>query len=257
MPARCRLVSPFLALAIIPALAGRCPAQSYRDDQRHFSIELPTGWQVMTTSEIDQVNKLLGGRLIGTNIHYDGGLRKKTGQLGSLPYALIQAVSGPPTGASFEELEKTLSANMSAPIKEAQGRMADLVRDIKIGDRVLNRESKCIVFRTQSTVPGVGTVKGLSMGHLGRDNIVFIHCYAKAEDYDACAPTFRRINEWFSFDRGYDFKQGSGSAGLFSWHGAGRSGIVGGAIGLMVGLASFLFRIVSKSGTPRVIRPAD
>lgn len=256
MPARCRLVSPLLAVAMVLSLAGWGAAQSYRDDQHHFTVELPTGWQVMPKSEIDQVNTLLGGRMIGHNIHYDAGLRKKTGRLGSFPYVLIQTVSGPPRGASFEEIEKSLSIDMKMPVKEVQGRLGDLVGDVKIGQPVLNRESKCIVLKTQSTVPGIGEVKGFSIGHLGKDSMVFIHGYAKGVDYDASMPTFRRINDWFSFDKGYDFKPGSGSS-AFSFGGGGRGAIVGGAIGLLVGVCSYFFRLMSQSGRTKTTTSVD
>ena len=124
---------------------------------------------------------------------------------------------------------------MKAPIKEVQGRLGDLVKDLKIGQPVLNRESNCVILRTHITVPGFGDVKGFSIGHLGKYNTVFVHGYAKAADFDACLPIFRRTNDWFSFDRGYDFKPGSGASMGFSWRSVGRCSIVGGIIGLLVG----------------------
>ncbi len=255
MPTLYRFVSPLLAIAMVPILAGRCQAQTYRDDARHFSIELPRGWQAMTKAELAQVNSAIGGRFLG-GVHYDGGLRHSAERVGSFPYVLIQSVKGPPSGASFEELEKALAVDFSAPLKEAQGRFSDVIRDLKVGQPALDRQSKVVIMHTQSTVNGVGATKGLSMGHLGRDNIVFIHCYAKADEFNACLPNFTRINDWFSFDRGYDFKPGKGSVGLFAWSGAGRGGLMGGAIGLMVGLVSFFIRMLNKPGTPKPIPPS-
>jgi hypothetical protein len=250
MPAPHRFISPLLAIAMMPMLAGRCVGQTYRDDERHFSIELPKGWQPMTKSELAQVNSTIGGGFLG-GVHYDGGLRHSSDRLGKFPYVLIQSVKGPPSGASFEEIEKSLSIDLRAPIKEAQGRFGDVVRDLKIGQPALDRKSKVVIMNTQSTVNGVGATKGLSMGHLGRDNIVFIHCYAKANEFNDCLASFTRINDWFSFDRGYDFKPGTGSIGFLSWGGAGRGGLVGGAIGLIVGLVSFFVRMINKPSTPK------
>jgi hypothetical protein len=247
-----RIVSPLLALVILPIVTGRCEAQSYRDDDRHFSIELPRGWQPMSKTEIDQVNFLIGGRFAGMGVRYDGGLRTKSGKLGAYPYVLIQSSAGPPTGASIEEIEKSLLVDLSGPIKEAQKKGGDLVRDMKIVQPVFDRKSNCVITHTQSTVPGLGAVKGLTVGHIGKYSIIFIHCYAKAENYDACENTFRNINDWFSFDRGYEFKPGHGSVGLFGWQGAGRGGMVGGAVGLMVGLATYLIRLFSQSQTSKI-----
>jgi len=246
-----RFACPFLALAIFPVVASHCEAQTYSDAERHFSIELPNGWQVMSKSEVDQINGLVGGRFMSGGVRYDGGLRKKSARFGGFPYVLIQSMPGPASGASFEEIEKSLSVDLRAPIKDAQGRMGDLLHDLKIGQPVLDRKSKCVILQTQSSVQGVGAAKGLSMGHLGKNHVVFIHCYSKAEDFEACLQTFKNINDWFSFDRGYDFKPGTGSVGLFSWQGAGRGGMIGGAIGLMVGLASYFFRLISQTGTSK------
>ena len=253
---RTRLVSLVLALSLIAILAGRCEAQNYRDADKHFTVELPKGWEVMSKSEMAQVNSLISGR-IGRGVHYDAGLRHNSARLGSLPYVLIQVMRGPPSGASYEELEKSLPIDLKEPIKEAQGRMGDIVREMKVGQPVLDRKSLCVVMRTESSVANIGVVKGVSMGHLGKDNIVFIHCYATAKEFDSSVPTFTHINEWFSFDRGYDFKPGKGSIGLFSWTGsAGHGGVIGGAIGLMVGVAGFLFRLLAKSGTGGASRPS-
>ena len=151
----------------------------------------------MTKGEIAQVNSTIGGRFLG-GVHYDGGLRHSADRLGRFPYVLIQVVKGPPSGASFEELEKSLAVDFSAPLKDAQGRLGDVIRDLKVGQPALDRKSKVVIMHTQSTVNGVGATKCLSTGHLGKDNIVFIHCYAKASEFSACLPNFTRINDWFS-----------------------------------------------------------
>jgi hypothetical protein len=241
-----RFVIPGLTLCMGITLASPGAAQTYHDDQHHYSIELPRGWIAMPQKEVDQVNARLGGGLLGGGVHYDAGLRKSSGRLGTFPYALIQTVPSPPGGSSYQEIEKSLAVDLKTPIKEARGRLGDLVKDLKVGQPVLNRETNCIILRTQITAPGVGEVKGFSVGHLGRDNVVFVHCYAKGNDFDAAMPVFRRINDWFSFDKGYDFKPGAGGAARFSWSSVGRSSIIGGAVGLIVGLAGFLIRFLAQ-----------
>lgn len=246
-----RLVFPSLAVVFLSLVTGRCEAQSYRNAEKHFSIELPKGWQVLPKTELDQINRLIGGRMFSVPVHYEAGLRRQSGRLGSFPYVLIQTVKGPPSGASFEELERALAVDMSAPLKEAQGKISDIIREMKVGQPVLDRKSKRVIMHTQSTLNGVGTAKGLSIGHLGKDNIVFIHCYQKAEDFENSLPTFMHINDWFSFDNGYDFKPGTGSVSLFSWWKVGRGGLIGGFIGLVVGLGGYLFRLMSQTGTTK------
>jgi hypothetical protein len=235
-------------------LASPAPAQTYRNEQKHFSIELPKEWVVMPQSELDQINARLGGGVLG-GVRYEGGLRKKGARLGAYPYVLIQCQAGPPSGASYADIEKSLAIDMKAPIKEVKGRLGDLAKDLQIGQPVLSRESNCVILRTQITVPGIGDVKGFSVGHLGKSNSVFVHCYALDKDFDAAMPVFRRINDWFSFDKGYDFKPGAGGTIGFSWSSVGRSAVVGGIVGLLVVGGGFLFRSLSRSNRGR--RPAS
>jgi hypothetical protein len=256
MPGSYRLATPLLALALLPALAGRTEAQAYRDADHHFSIELPRGWEPMTKSEVDSANFFVGGRLPGFGVMYSAGLRRKTDRLGNFPYVLIQCVSGPPSGSSYEELEKSLLVDLSPHLKAAQSRVGDIVKDMNLDKPVLDRKSNTVRMYSQSTVNGFGTVKGISIGHLGRDNVIFVHCYAKADSFDSCMPTFRNINNWLSFDPGYEFKQGKGSS-LFSWSGAGRGGLTGGLIGLGVGLVGYFARLISQAGKVRTQASAD
>ena len=111
-------------------------------------------------------------------------------------------------------------------------------------------------MKTQSTVRESATSR-IRIRHLGPGQRVFIHGYARAVDFDASMPIFRRINDWFSFDRGYDFKPGKGSSALFSFGGVGRGAIIGGAVGLLVGVGSYLFRLMSQSGSTKSAASVD
>lgn len=44
-------------LSLIFLASSPAFADNYRDRERHFSLELPDGWQVMTDQEIAQLNK--------------------------------------------------------------------------------------------------------------------------------------------------------------------------------------------------------
>jgi hypothetical protein len=237
-----------LAVALATIFAERSAAQHCHDDERHFSIDLPKGWQMMPRPELEQINRLIAGRMLSVPVHYDAGLRRTMNRPGSFPYVLIQCMKTP-SGASYEELERALAVELGAPLQEAQGKVGDIVREMQVGQPVLDRKTNRVIMHTESNVNGVGAAKGLTIGHLGKNDIVFVHSYAKAEDFDSSFPTFTYINDWLYFDKGFEFKPDTGSARSLSWWSVGGSGVIGAVVGLAVGLGGLLFRLMSQPGS--------
>lgn len=242
-----------IPVLLLTAFAPRAQAETYRDEKRHFTIDLPSNWQVMSSSEVNQINRLTGGRLLGMGVTFDSGLRCKGTQPGTYPYVLIQTQKGPPNGTSFEEIEQQLSHDLSAPVQEAKQRLGDLIRDVSLSQPVFDRKTMCVVLRTRTNVMGIGVVQGLSIGHLGKDQVVFVHAYAKEAEFPGCLSKFETINDYVSFDRGYEFTPGTGSAGGASLSSATISTLVGGFIALTVIVGGYLYHQPARLRTGLVI----
>jgi hypothetical protein len=121
-----------LAVALATIFAERSAAQHYHDDERHFSIDLPKGWKMMPRPELEQISRLIAGRMLSVPVHYDAGLRWTMNRPGSFPYVLIQCMKTPSGASSYEELERALAVELSAPLLEAQGKVGDIVRDMQV-----------------------------------------------------------------------------------------------------------------------------
>jgi hypothetical protein len=142
----------------------------------------------------------------GMQLHYDGGLRRDAGSAWSYPYALIQVQPIPARGLTFDELERDLKQVLPGALDKATGELGDLVHNASIGSAVLDRDRRIIVLRAKMDVAGVGTVQGVSVGHLGSDAMVTLHCYALDADFEHYLPLFTQMNNSFQFDEGYEFK---------------------------------------------------
>src|SRR5437764_1401012 len=85
-------------------------------------------------------------------------------------------------GASYEEIAERLSREIHASVKEAEGAFPDLVKSTSVGSATLDRAHNRLLIRMKMDVGPIGTVQALSVGHLGSEGIVFLHCYAAEQD---------------------------------------------------------------------------
>jgi len=237
-----------LGLALISCLAqaNLTRAETYRDKERFFTVELPQGWQVMTDQELTKINQ--AGNSFMSKIHYIQGFRPKSSAAGSFPYALVQFEQGP-VNSTYDEIEKSFVKEIPGAVKKAEGSLSDLAKDISVGNAVLDREHNRVIFREQMTLAGVGPAQGISVGHIGSGGVIFIHSYSKEGDFAKYLPTFTKMNDSFEYDKGHTFTpsesplqklwQGMGMGAL---GGAVKGAIAGAIVGLLVGGVIFVIK---------------
>jgi hypothetical protein len=243
------MVKPTTILAVCVCAhlgAVSLSAAPYRDAARHFTLDLPQGWEALSPEELNQINTAVKQLKAPQPIRYETGFRRSDSDPGSYPFVLLQVQTANTTGASYEELEKALSRDLNAPLKELQGQLTDVVKDMSIGTAVLDRTRNRVLVRMQMNVAGEGPVQGLSVGHLGKDGLVFLHCYATAPEFERWLPTFNQLNDSFRYDAGYTFTPGSGSIWRKIGGGAFNGAIIGGVAGGLAALVAALFRKKAK-----------
>ena len=59
-------------------------------------------------------------------------------------------------------------------------------------------------------VAGVGPIIGYSVGMIGSERIIFLHCYTREEEQDRWLPVFETLVNGFTYDPGYEFVPGAG-----------------------------------------------
>jgi hypothetical protein len=152
-------------------------------------------------------------------------------------------------GVSYEQIERELSRDFSGTVKKVEGKLSDLGKNLDVGKPALDRQTNRVYNRLQMDVALVGRVNGLSVGTLGKDGVVFLHCYAKGADFDRLLPTFNTMVDNFHYDPGYDFVPGKPGAVAFDFKGALGGGVSGGMIGGAAGgLVALGFALARRSG---------
>src|SRR5205085_7844703 len=142
-------------------------------------------------------------------------------------------------------------------VKQVKREAGLSLRSLDLGEVSLDRKVNRLMMRLQASVPGEGAVHGLSIGMLGKDGIVFLHCYAREERFSKTVPVFEVFADSFQFARGKAYDPAEATVTVipraesaknagFSWMGASRGGmtgaIIGGGIGVLAVAARFLRR---------------
>jgi hypothetical protein len=229
------------ALAMLACLVSVRPiqAETYRDKTHHFEIDLPAGWVPMSDSELSQINSFANMRMGGA-VTYLQGFRRKGTRLGTFPYALVQFKEGS-INASYDEIESSFARELPGAIKKAEGSLSDLASNIAVGNAVLDRLHDRIVIRLEMDVTGIGKAQCLSVGHIGSEGMVFVHCYAQDKAFASCLRSFNDLNDGFEYDEGYNFKPGQGGGAFASGL---RGGVIGAVGALVVGGVLFALKAV-------------
>jgi hypothetical protein len=241
-----RSAFPVLAAGMVVLSAGDGRADPYRDATHHFSLKLPAGWTRVPAQALAAANAMVRGRGFG-QIQYTAGFQRTGRPPLEYPYVLVQFQSAPADGMTYEEMEVELAKAgqaMDQSVQQVKDKMSDLGKDVSISRPTIDRAKNQFVAKSRMDVMGVGPVAGHSIGIVGKDGIVFLHCYTKAADMDNRLSTFNAIADSFQYDKGYEFVPGSGRlAGLpIAWSGGMIGAVAGAVVGGLVGVAVKLSR---------------
>jgi hypothetical protein len=242
MSIKLRLIAVALGLLLMAAPA--VGAEPYRDAARHYSLTIPPGWKAMPPNAVMMINNMVRQKMPGVDIRYDGAFQLQGQQPGAYPYILVQVQPIPGGGASYEQIEAELAKGVKEGIKKVEGPISDLAKNLSVGTPALDRTRNRVVTRIEMDVLGVGRIQGLSVGFLGANDMVYLHCYAREADFPKYLPTFDALLESFRFDPGYAFVPQSNDP---FWRGIGSGALVGAVAGGLAGIfAGGLILIIRK-----------
>jgi hypothetical protein len=240
--------SPWIiALAIgclLFAASANC-AESYHDSYLHFSLQLPDGWTTMSPDALARINETVRRRMPRARVSYDAGFQPKGEAPGSYPYIVVQWHSQKTAGRSLEDIESDLSRGFARAAKRVEGRARDVAKNFTVGDIAVDPSKNRIIMRVEMDVSGVGKVQGLSVGTIGAEGIVYLHCYARESDFERDLPAFDSIADSFQYDPGFAFTPGTLAISWWlSWMpnlGGTLIGVLLGALVLIAACAALIF----------------
>jgi hypothetical protein len=259
----CLVVMPVLFGDVMVLNDPKKPAERFKDQNRHYSLKLVPGWVPFNKQALENANKFARERSPGgpfaPSITYEGGFHLQNQPATSFPYILTQWQSLPSSasGESWEDIEKSLgAADLKGIGEKVEAKLNDLVKNVQMGKPVLDRERGRIIMHMQTDSP-LGKLQAFSVGYIGKEGILFLHCYDKALTYNATVGNFQAMVDSFEFEPGYAFEPGSGRKGIGGLsipgvapevENAVNMGVAGAAVGLFVGGLVWIFQQMRRAG---------
>lgn len=217
-------------------------AAAHVDADRHFSIQPPEGWKSLSADDLQKRNEAAKAAASGsqTSVLYVAGFEPPRATEG-IPLALVQWQPVDLEGRSHDEIEEKFVPGFSKAVDAAGEQLKGQIGQLSAGQAALDRARNRIVMRMKADYPGIGPVEIATFGMLGRQGIAFVHCYGRqGEEFQKQLPLFEMLADSFAFDEGHTFVSRT------LWSGVMTAGLIGGAIGAVMGVALKLGKRFSK-----------
>jgi hypothetical protein len=259
-----------LAAALI--LLGTAPApaaEPYRDRDHGYTVQLPPRWEPVSAELVGGLSVAVQ-KLTHQSINYVACFVPRGKTSTDLPRILVQWQPWPEPPPSYEAVDEVLGRELPGAMKKVESSLPIKVEGLEAGSHYIDRAKNRLVMRLRASVPGVGTVEGVSFGMFGKKGMVLLHCYNRRERFGATLPLFEQFADTFHFDPGLEYKPDPNAAAAKSPTAAvtaaraemrnyllqtglspiALGGIAGGAVGLLTALAQLLRRGSSRPPAP-------
>ncbi|OGN08411.1 MAG: hypothetical protein A2750_02560 [Candidatus Yanofskybacteria bacterium RIFCSPHIGHO2_01_FULL_45_42] len=217
-------------------------AQSqYSDSVDHYSFTLPSGWEEIPKSVIDQYIDEVVRQTQGQRIEYAAGFQLAEKDYFQYPYILVQEhdVNTP----SYSEIERAFSdSDYQSLVQQKTAEYSELLTSATLEKPFVDKERGIIFMNIQLDVANVGKVNGLIAMFLGKQGITQLNFYAVSSEYSRWLPIFNSMIDSFKFDPAYAYDPveavKNDSPSLFE--GVAEKGLSGAIIGGIIGLLAAL-----------------
>jgi hypothetical protein len=203
---------------------GSVRAEVHHDPAWHYTVELPADWGLAPQAAITQLNSLAKKGMATAN-SCDKAFQARGAAPLSYPHVLVQARKFKPGGMSYEDIEEECAKLGKGDVKKIEGGFSQVLRNVRPGTVVVDRASHRIITRSEA-----GQLEVLSVGMIGAEGIVFLHCCAPKNSFDGAMPIFDKILESFSFEPGHTYEPKQAALGV-----AGNAALEGALVGVVAG----------------------
>jgi hypothetical protein len=241
-----RVVVVGCVLLVAFAGAGGAGAAEFRSEKSGFTVAVPAEWKRIPAQVVEEFAaasmKPEKRKLVTFEAAFQPAAQE---EWFTYPYAVVQTLPYSSFGihrqiseAEFGNVVKAMTgvdvnkALGSAASDEARGRLSGA----SVGTAQLDKERRRFEVPITMTVAGIGKVRGLLVGNFGRDSIVQMGFYTKAEEWDQQVAAGRSMIDSFRFDpdKAYSAAANSGGGSLPAG--------MGGIVAVIVGLVYFVMR---------------
>jgi hypothetical protein len=188
-------------LCLLATTAYAQPPARYENPTLHYSVSIPDGWEEVPRDVLDEVAGLVEQETGITQQRYEAGFQKAADQWFAYPYVIIQHHRV--GNATFEDLAKAFNA---MPVSKVLDRLKeqDVVSNMQLSGATIDTDRGLILLPVSMEVAEIGPVRGLSAFKRGREGLVQLSFYARADEFSRYRATIATLLSSLTFAQGYD-----------------------------------------------------
>lgn len=230
-----------LAAVALAVLLAWSPTTTVADESYHsangFSLTIPDGWVQIPQAEIQTMTSRLLAKG-NNNVTQDSGFQPKGTEWFTYPYVLTQVIHYPIDRAPNEREMRQIVQQISGGAANIQNQALSpeakqLLKNAQAGTPTFDAKKRSFVMPMTLSVPGIGQVKGIAVGHFGKSDLVQVCCYDQAANYANQEANFAKILDSFKFDAAAEYPN--------SIFGSNPLGAIG-AIGIVVLIVAWVVK---------------
>jgi hypothetical protein len=184
--------APAIVVTLYALAAGAETGASFHGDTHRYTLRVPDGWTPVPRQVIDTIMKVTASPQSQGKIVFDAGFQRADASHDlAYPYVLVQVmpykamgVRRQPTEADIREVARQVTGmKVDDAIDDALTPQAKgMVRNPEVGKVVVDMPRRAYRFNMQMAVAGVGPVKGYMAGYFGRNALIQVMYYERADD---------------------------------------------------------------------------
>jgi hypothetical protein len=227
---------------------------AYSNQSKHYSFDLPSGWEEIPKSAINQYTNEAVKQTNGKRVEFSTGFHLVGSDYFSYPYILVQEheTSAP----SFSQLESAFnSSKFQRTVEQKTAEYSELLKTATSDKPFIDKGRNIVFMNIKLDVANIGQVNGLIAMFLGKNGITQINFYSLQNDQSEWLPVFNSIIDSFKYDEGfaYNLEEAEKNNTPSVFEGVVEEGIggaiVGGILGLIAVIVGWIFRKRSNKNT--------
>ena len=196
-------------LVAAAAAAAWASGGTYRDSSGRFSVELPGGWALRPSAEVDEANAALSVVSPGQQLRYTAKFAPADAKDGKSPYVLVQWTPAELGDATWSQIEHELgSVNIKRVSGEIGQKLSGFASGLSTDVIAVDEGRRRFVLRLSMEVEGKRLL-GQCVGFVGRHGLAQINCYALESEFASVQATYDALADSFRFDTGHEYSEPS------------------------------------------------
>jgi ribosomal protein L40E len=179
-------------------------AEAYSDSADHYSFDLPSGWEEIKKSVIDEVMNDTGQQANTKPVEFTAGFQLTGNEDFEYPYILIQEHKG--NTPSFFQLEKAFNSdNLQERADRKTAKYAELLKKATTDKPFIDKERSIIFMNIQLDAVNGVEINGLIVMFLGKNGMTQLNFYSRKNEYSQWLPVFNSVIDSFRYDEGFSY----------------------------------------------------